>query len=326
MIREVRSAAGRLYRGPFANRSESQPWKIAILRASGKPSTSGLPVGESWQTHQTYSTEKAAHEALDQIEQELPMKTPDRTSPKKRPSKRDLAVARIPEGGQITDWVHKCHHVARACQAYAVFFGAMAGQGLLRLRQVVGSRNFKPALDESMPWLSRSTAYLYMGYAERFAKKLKAILPTVGQIDLKTLPDPRDWEAAEKTGLFKEAKRALNTENYGQLLLALDLMREPKRRGGHHPKGEEAPPDTDDPEVRYYLSLTPEQRVAHDRWAACMETLRTEGVTKKSWMDLPPGEYRQLRGLVMNLRALMSGAAAEAVVDAGDVGAADAGY
>lgn len=246
------------------------------------------------------------------------MKHPD--SPK-RPSKQDLAIARIPN---ITDWVHKSHRMAQTCGAYAIFFGAMSGQGLLRLRQVVGSRNFKRALEESMPWLPRSTAYLYMGYAERFAKRLRAICPTVGQIDLKELPDPRDWEAAEKTGLFREAKKATTASNWQQLLLALDLMKETKRRGGHHPKGEEEAPDTSDPKVRYYLSLTPEQREAHDRWEACMETLRTEGVSRKSWMDLPPGEYGQLKGLIQNMRALMSGAAAAEVIDAG--GATDAEY
>lgn len=241
-----------------------------------------------------------------------------------RPSKQDLAIAQIPEGGQITDWVYKCHNVARACQAYAVFFGAMAGQGLIRLRQVVGARNLQPTLRESMPWMSVSTAYLYMGYAKRFEKKLKSILPTVGRIDLKSLPDPRDWETAEKSGIYAQAKKSLKTENYGQLLLALGLMSEPKRRGGHHPKGEEEAPDTSDPKVRYYLSLTPEQREAHDRWEACMETLRTEGVEKKSWMDLPPGEFGQLKGLIANMRTLMSGAAAAEVIDAG--GSTDAEY
>ncbi len=245
------------------------------------------------------------------------------TDSPKRPSKQDLAIAQIPEGGQITDWVHKSHQMARACQAYAVFFGAMAGQGLMRLRQVVGSRNFQPTLRDSMPWLPVSTAYLYMGYAQRFEKKLKAILPTVGRMDLKSLPDPRDFEAAETNGLIKEAKRALSVDNYQQLLLALDLMKESKRRGGHHPKGEEPPPDTSDPKVRYYLSLTPEQQEAHDRWASCMETLRAEGIGSKSWMDLPPGEYGQLKGLIQNMRTLMSGTAAAEVIDAG---AADAEY
>lgn len=236
---------------------------------------------------------------------------------KKRPSKQELAVARIPDGGQITDWVFKCHHVARACQAYAVFFGAMAGQGLIRLRQVVGSRNFSPTLDESMPWLARSTAYLYMGYAERFGKKLKAILPAVGQIDLKELPDPRDWEAAEKTGLFREAKKALNVENYGQLLLALDLMKESKPRGGHHPKKDGEGPDTSDPKIAYYLSLSQQEQAAFDRWGPTLDILAREGLEEKSWAHLPARELTLLKGLVLDLgRLLKPGASASILASA----------
>jgi len=243
---------------------------------------------------------------------------------KKRPSKQDLAIARIPEGGQITEWVHKSHQVARACQAYAVFFGAMAGQGLMKLRQVVGARNFQPTLRESMPWLPVSTAYLYMGYAKRFEKKLKSILPTIGRIDLKSLPDPRDFEAAEESGLLKEAKRSLSVDNYQQLLLALDLMKETKPRGGHHPKKEGAEPDTSDPAVRYYLSLSQQERAAFDRWGPTLDILRREGIEEKSWAHLPERELSLLKGLVLDLGRLLKPSASSSIIASARAGAEDA--
>lgn len=145
----------------------------------------------------------------------------------------------IIEHGPITDRVLIYHKIARSCGAYAVFYGAMAGQELIALRQKVGTRKFQPTLEESMPWLARSTAYLYIGYAEKFEARLAAICPTAGQIELKALPDPRDYEAAERTELFAQVRESTGADSVEQMWLALGLMKEANPRGGHHPRKKE---------------------------------------------------------------------------------------
>ncbi len=150
-------------------------------------------------------------------------------APAPAPAPNELVLV---EHGPISDRVQVYHNIARSCAAYAVFYGAMAGQELIALRQKVGSRKFQPTLTESMPWLAVSTAYLYIGYADRFAARLAAILPSAGRIELRQLPDPRDYEAAEKSDLFAQVRESTGVDTVEQMWLALGLMKEPRGRGG----------------------------------------------------------------------------------------------
>ena len=197
------------------------------------------------------------------------------------------------EHGPISDRVQVYHNIARSCAAYAVFYGAMAGQELIALRQKVGNRKFQPTLAESMPWLSHSTAYLYIGYAEKFESRLKAICPTAGQIKLAALPDPRDYEAAERTELFEQVREKTGAETAVQMWLALGLMREPKPRGGSKAGRKKA----EDPS-------SPAQ-VAVDLWKPHLDFLENDGLDKCSWRDLPKAELTRLSGLLIDLRKAM---------------------
>ncbi len=320
MIREVRSSAGHLYRGPFANSSAVAPWKISIMRASVKRSTSGMPVGESWQTFQTFSTQRAAHEALDQIEQETPMKTP-------------TATPAIVQDRAVQESIESCNRLyadSGLLMAQSAVKMILLGHELLRLRKLVKHGGWQDLFAGKRSGKSRNVATFAFAYdtadramklAQKARDKIK-ILEAHADASLAALPDAR------REAVLGAVRKTVGAESYQQLAWDWGIAKQPPRLGGHHPKGEgdgEEPPKSqhrrmEEHEAAYYGSLDAAEQEAYDIWRPLIRDLQREAFEARSFVNLAERELTDLRGAVAELHKLLRRADAErALTPARDV-------
>jgi hypothetical protein len=107
---------------------------------------------------------------------------------------------------------------------------------------------------------------------------------------LAALPDPRDYQAAERTELFEQVRKQTGCQDAQQMWMALGLAK-PFGAGLRDSKRKHTPPgDPNDPAA-----------VALDLWKPIIEALEREGLEEKSWKDLPHKELTRLKDTLRDL-------------------------
>jgi len=171
MVSEI-IVGGVYYRGPLPNASPNAPWKITVFRASSKKSTSGQPVGKSWQTYKSYPTETSALAALEDLR-----KRADATAaaePEVVPPETSGALG--PADEFAVRFAHM-HQASERLHGYSILCAAMAGAVMLQRKAAVpGKFTAWKIATATAAGVSPRTADNYIALAKRCDREIRLLI------------------------------------------------------------------------------------------------------------------------------------------------------
>jgi hypothetical protein len=195
------------------------------------------------------------------------------------------------------------HHLARLSMAQSCAHMVLAGVELRAAKKDVkhgewtnlfidaDHKNARACAFE----MSIRTAQKYMEMADAAKRNIPELRTLNGEQSLADLPK----EQQEK--IVKAICKVADGSTYQQLALEWGIAKKPRgagARGGHRPgAGDDGTLEGD----------TPEEQAAIGIWKPMIHDLEHEGLTEKSWANLPDKYREKLNGVLVDLKKLISG-------------------